>query len=99
MTVPRQPPAHPGVFYDAWWWQHALGNAGRIGSATHGGALIMERRGPRGGKRWAVANIAGYRTWAAKFNLGCYNRYIAQQAGIVRRSLDPSPLKVRYKWR
>ncbi len=91
MTVPRQPPARPGVFHDDYWWGRVLGGHYRRGAATRNGALIMQRRGPRGGKRWAVASIDAWRVWAAKFNLRCYNRYIAKQAGIVRRSLDPPP--------
>lgn len=82
-----RPPAPPGRFYSYDWWHWTLGSSCRIKSAERGGALIMERRGPRGGAWFMVHSMGMWKDWARVFNERCRKQHIGRRAAVVERAI------------
>ncbi len=91
-----RPPAPPGKFYSCDWWISTLGSYHRVASAWRGGALAMEKLGPKGGKWFAVTSLESWRAWAQAFNDRARKQIMGRRAAKVRRALDPEPRKRWY---
>lgn len=85
LEIPDRPLAPVGVFYSFDWWAGWLGvmSHSAFKSAWRGKVFLVEKRGPRGGKFYAVVSEDAWAAWAPKYR----QRVVARRAGEAARRL------------
>lgn len=102
--MPREidltPPKPPGEFASFGWWN----GAGKlpvhlVWSAVHAGALVCERKGPRGGQWFAVTSVEAWAAWVALYTKRAQRQEEGRHAWAVRRILSGEAQRRRGAWK
>lgn len=87
VPVPEWPPLPAKKFASYEWWLHEIGGPHRLWRAEEARALVMERRGPRGGMWFAVRSRQLWISWAQNYNCRARRRWEGIRAAQVARKL------------